>query len=149
MHMPHLSSLLVKSSHGHFTKEQAKELRVLAQKSVGASDSALSVQITYVIAQIGLLDNQLNSVKAEMTKTMKLNDSVVMTIPGIDYINGGIILGEIGDIHRFSTPAKLLAFSSLDPSIYQSGIIYSTKRTKISERGYKALKCTLVSSQCC
>ena len=98
MHMTHLSCLLVKSSHGHFTKEQAKELRVLAQKSVGANDSALSIQITHTIAQIELLDSQLNSVEAEMTEIMKFNDSVIMTIPGIGYINGGMILGEIGDV---------------------------------------------------
>ena len=38
-----------------------------------------------------------------------------------------MILGEIGDIHRFSNPNKLLAFAGLDPSVYQSGkfhIIY-------------------------
>ena len=44
-----------------------------------------------------------------MTDIMKFNDSVIMTIPGIGYINGGMILGEIGDIHRFSNPNKLLA----------------------------------------
>ena len=55
MHMAHLSHLLVTASHGHFKKEQAKELRVLAQKSVGASDNALSIQITHTIAQIELL----------------------------------------------------------------------------------------------
>ena len=38
MHMTHLANLLKLKSHGHFTKEQAKELRVLAQKSVGAND---------------------------------------------------------------------------------------------------------------
>ena len=45
-------------------------------------------------------------------------DSVIMTIPGIGYINGGMILCEIGNIHRFSSPGKLLAFASLDPSVY-------------------------------
>lgn len=50
--MTHLANLLKVNSHGHFTKEQAKELRVLAQKSVGASDSALSIQITHTISQI-------------------------------------------------------------------------------------------------
>ena len=44
-----------------------------------------------------------------------------MTIPGIGYINGGMILSEIGNIHRFSNPSKLLAFAGLDPSVYQSG----------------------------
>lgn len=107
MHMTHLSHLLVTTSHGHFKKEQAKELRVLAQKSVGANDSSLSIQIIHTIAQIELLDSQLNSVEAEMTEIMKFNDSVLMTIPGIGYINGGMILGEIGDIHRFSSPGKL------------------------------------------
>ncbi len=50
MHMTHLSHLLVTASHGHFKKEQAKELRVLAQKSVGSNDSSLSIQITHTIA---------------------------------------------------------------------------------------------------
>lgn len=115
MHMPHLSSLLMKSPHRHFPKEQTKELRALAQKSVGANDSVLSIQITHTIAQIELLDSQLNSVEAEMKDIMKFNSSVTITIPGIDYINGGMILGEISDIHRFSCPNKLLAFAGLDP----------------------------------
>ena len=73
--------LLVAASHGHFKKEQAKELRVLARKSVGASDSALSIQITHSIAQIELLDSQLDSVEAQMAEIMKFHDSVIMTIP--------------------------------------------------------------------
>ncbi len=117
MHMTHLANLLKVNSHGHFTKEQAKELRILAQKSVGANDSAISIQITQTIQQIELLDSQLEKIEAEMTDIMKFNDSVIMTIPGIGYINGGMILGEIGDIHRFSNPNKLLAFAGLDPSV--------------------------------
>lgn len=145
MHMTHLSHLLVTASHGHFKKEQAKELRVLAQKSVGANDSALSIQITHTIAQIELLDSQLKQVEAEMTDIMKFNDSVLMTIPGIGYINGGMILGEIGDIHRFSTPGKLLAFAGLDPSVYQSGN-FQAKRTRMSKRGSRVLRYALVNA---
>ena len=53
-----------------------------------------------------------------------------MTIPGIVYINGGMILGEIGNIHRFSSQGKLLAFAGLDPSVYHidrstGGLFYS------------------------
>jgi transposase len=88
MHMTHLSHLLEIASHGHFKKDTAKALRVLAQKSVGANDSALSIQITHSIAQIELLDSQLNQIEAEMTEIMKFNNSVIMTIPGIGYING-------------------------------------------------------------
>ena len=63
MHMTHLANLLKVNSHGHFTKEQAKELRVLAQKSVGANDSAISIQITQTIQQIELLDSQLEKIE--------------------------------------------------------------------------------------
>lgn len=121
MHMTHLTHLLKVNSHGHFDKETAQQLRILAQKSVGANDSALSIQITHIIQQIALLDSQLERVEAEMTDIMKFNDSVIMTIPSIGYINGEIILCEIDDIHRFSTPNKLLAYAGLDPSVYQSG----------------------------
>jgi transposase len=145
MHMTHLAHLLEVSSHGHFNKEKAKELRVLAQKSVGASDSAISIQITHSIAQIELLDSQLKQVEAEMADIMKFNDSVLMTIPGIGYINGGMILGEIGDIHRFSSPGKLLAFAGLDPSVYQSGN-FQAKRTRMSKRGSRVLRYALVNA---
>ena len=57
---------------------------------------------------VELLDSQLNKIEEEMTDIMKFNDSVIMTIPGIGYINGGMILGEIGNIHRFSSPGKLV-----------------------------------------
>lgn len=145
MHLTHLAHLLEVSSHGHFNKEKAKELRVLAQKSVGASDSALSIQITHTIAQIELLDSQLNRVESEMADIMKFNDSVIMTIPGIGYINGGMILGEIGNISRFSNPSKLLAFAGLDPSVYQSGN-FSAKHTRMSKRGSRVLRYALMNA---
>ena len=143
--MTHLSNLLAAVLHGHFKKEQAKELRVLAQKSVGTNDSALAIQITHTIAQIELLDIQLNSVEAEMTEIMKFNDSVIMTIQGIGYINGGMILGEIGDIHHFSSPSKLLAFAGLDTSVYQSGN-YCAKCTRMSKRGSRVLRYAFVNA---
>ncbi len=145
MHMTHLAHLLKVNSHGHFDKEMAQQLRVLAKKSVGVSDSALSIQITHTITQIELLDDQLDSVEKEMTEIMKFNDSVIMTIPGIGYINGGMILGEIGDIHRFSNPQKLLAYAGLDPSVYQSGN-FQAKKTRMSKRGSKVLRYALINA---
>ena len=80
-----------------------------------------------------------------MTDIMKYLDSVIITIPGIGYINGGMILGEIGNIHRFSNPKKLLAFAGLDPSVYQSGN-FSAKSTRMSKRGSRVLRYALVNA---
>ena len=145
MHLTHLKNLLVSNSHGHFKKETALELRVLAQKSVGTADRSLSIQITQSIAQIELLDSQLDAVESEMKDIVTSLDSVIMTIPGIGPINGGMIIGEIGDINRFSKPRKLLAFAGLDPSVYQSGN-FIAKKTKMSKRGSSALRYALMNA---
>ncbi len=146
MHMTHLSHLLQTSSHGHFDKETARQLRALAQKSVGNSDSTISIQITQTISQIELLDSQIDKVEAEMTEIMKFNDSPIMTIPSIGYINGGMILGEIGDIHRFSKPHQLLAYAGLySSSVTQSGN-FNASHTRMSKRGSKVLRYALMNA---
>jgi len=145
MHLTHLTHLLKSASHGHFKRETAVELRVLAQKSVGNSDKSLSIQVTHSIEQIELLDRQLEQIESEMTDIVKSLDSVIMTIPGIGYVNGGMILGEIGDITRFTNPSKLLAFAGLDPSVYQSGN-FEAKHTRMSKRGSKALRYALINA---
>ena len=145
MHMTHLAHLLEVASHGHFGKDRARELRVLAQKSVGVNDSSLSIQITHTIEQIELLDSQLFHTELEMANLVTCLHSVIMTIPGISFINGGMILGEIGDIHRFSEPKKLLAFAGLDPSVHQSGN-FQAQRTRMSKRGSRVLRYALINA---
>ena len=145
MHMTHLANLLKHYSHGHFKKETARELRVLAQKSVGISDSSLALQITQTIEQIELLSHQLFDTELEMSNIESCLRSVLFTIPGIGIVNGGIILGEIGDIHRFSSPNKVLAFAGLDPTVYQSGN-FQAKRTRMSKRGSKTLRYALMNA---
>lgn len=145
MHMTHLANLLKVNSHGHFGKDQARELRILAKRSVGQSDGALSLRITQAIEQIELLDKQLDRIETDMTDIVKCMFSLIMTIPGIGYVNGGMILGEIGNIHRFSNPQKLLAYAGLDPTVYQSGN-FTAKRTRMSKRGSKALRYALINA---
>ena len=145
LHLTHLSHLLQEASHGHFGKDTARELRVLAQKSIGINDTSLSLQITQTIEQIELLDRQLFHTELEMANIVIGLHSVLMTIPGIGTTNGGMILGEIGDIHRFSTPGKLLAFAGLDPSVYQSGN-FQAKKTRMSKTGSRVLRYALMNA---
>lgn len=145
MHLTHLTCLIKTASHGHFNKDTAINLRILAQKSVGSNDSSISMQITQSIEQIELLNSQVNKVESEMANILKPLDSVIMTIPGINTINGGMILGEIGDITRFSSPSKLLAFAGLDPAVYQSGN-FNASNTRMSKRGSKPLRFALINA---
>ena len=56
-----------------------------------------------------------------------------------------MILCEIGDIHHFSNPNKLLAFADLDSYVYQSGN-FQAKTTKMSKRDSRVLRYALVNA---
>ena len=64
---------------------------------------------------------------------------------GVSSTNGGMILGEIGDIHRLSTPGKRLAFAGLNLSVYQSGN-FRVNRTHMSKRGSRVLRYALMKT---
>lgn len=67
------------------------------------------------------------------------------SFPHLSYINGGMILGEIGNISRFSKPSKVLAFAGLDPPVYHSGN-FESKHTRMSKRGSRALRFALINA---
>lgn len=70
-------------------------------------------------------------------------DSVIRSIPGISTLAAEMILGEIGDIHRFSQPHKLLAFAGFDPSVKQSGN-FCASHTRMSKRESRYLRYALM-----
>ena len=85
------------------------------------------------------LQEEIDLLDAQIKKVMKDIASPVLSIPGIGYVLGAIIVSEIGNIENFSNPGKLLAFSGLDPSIYQSGD-YNAGKTPPVKRGSTYLR---------
>lgn len=145
LHLTYLSNLLQKASHGRFGKEEAIALKGLAKSSVGTGNTYVSIQITQSISQIELLEKQIIELDDTIKSIMLEMDSVILTIPGVGFLNGAMILGEIGDISRFSNPSKLLAYAGLDPTVNQSGQFYA-KNTRMSKRGSKLLRYALINA---
>ena len=145
LHLTKLSNILTKASRGRFGKQDAESLKSLAKSSVGVKNTYISIQITHTIAQIELIESQLNELETVIETAMDELDSVIMTVPGIGKLNGAMILGEIGDIKRFSDSSKLLAYAGLDPVINQSGK-FNAKRTRMSKRGSKILRYALINA---
>lgn len=145
LHLTKLSNLLSNASHGRFNRESAVALKSLAKSSVGVKNSFVSIQITQTISQIELLESQVDEIDTVIKKIMSDINSVITTIPGISFVDGAMILGEIGNINRFSKPSKLLAYAGLDPTVYQSGK-FKANSTKMSKRGSKILRFALINA---
>ena len=145
MHLTRLTNLLSKSSRGHFDQSTAVHLKELASHSVGIKNDTLSLQILQSIQQIEMYTLQLSEIETAIHEIMDRMDSVIKTIPGIGYLNGAMIIGEIGDISRFEKPCQLLAYAGLDPSVYQSGN-FNAARTRMSKRGSKLLRYALINA---
>ena len=140
-----LCTLLSKASHGRFGKDTAEALKSLALSSVGVKNPYISIQIAQTIAQIELLEQQIKDLNSAIEEAMESINSVLMTVPGIGAVNAACILGEIGDIKRFSKPCKLLAYAGLDPTVRQSGQ-FTAKSTRMSKRGSALLRFALINS---
>lgn len=145
LHLTYLSNLLLKASRGRYTKADAMRLRELAKHSIGTDSPALALQVTQAVTQIELFTAQLRQVDAEITSIMNSINSPIMTIPGIGHINGAMILSSIGNVQRFSSHTKLLAFAGLDPAVVQSGN-FNAHCTRMSKRGNSLLRYALINA---
>ena len=136
-----LAELLNKSSRGRFKDNKAEELRSLAGNTFGVhfAKDAFAFQIRQLIQQLVFLENQIDELEVEIALLLEQMGSFITTIPGIGDTLGAIIISEIGDIHRFDAPGKLVAFAGLDVKVNQSGEFNSTKN-KISKRGSPYLR---------
>ena len=143
--LTHLTHLLSDNSYKHFGRDKAIQIRDLARNSIGLNSNSVSFELKQTISIIQFIQEQLDDVEKRIKQILKEINSPILTIPGISFKTAGSILAEIGDISRFDSPAKLLAFAGLDPSMYQSGKFFSTHSVMV-KRGSKYLRFALMTA---
>jgi transposase len=138
-HLTKLTNLLTKASKGKYTKEKAAEIKILAGSSIGLNSISMGFELQQTIRIINNLQTEIEILDAKIKSIMLEIDSPILSIPGVSYVLGSIIIAEIGDIHNFSSSAKLLAFAGLEPSTYQSGN-YTAGNTPMVKHGSAYLR---------
>jgi transposase len=133
--------LVKKTSRSKISRSKAEEIYTQAGNilTMPELDSIISVEIKTLIKQYELYHEQVQSVEERINQMMKLIDSKIMSIPGIGETLGPTILGEIGNVDRFSNAKKLTAFAGLDPAVSQSGR-FQNMSGHISKRGSPLLR---------
>ncbi|MBQ9123400.1 MAG: IS110 family transposase [Lachnospiraceae bacterium] len=120
-HLTRLTHLLSQSSKGHYKKDTAFLFREAARSSIGSHMPAKSLELKHTIKLIRELDAEINEIENEIKIIINEINPPILTIPGISYRMGAMILAEIGDFNRFDSPDKILAYAGMSPSTYQSG----------------------------
>lgn len=107
--------------------------------------TAKALELKHTISLIRELNSEINEIEKEIKFIMDKINSTIISIPGISYSLGAMIVSEIGDFSNFSTTDKVLAFAGLSPSTYQLGKL-DNAYAHMEKRGSKYLRYALFNA---
>ena len=146
-HLTHFKAVLSDASKGRYDREKAVMIREAARTSIGSAMPAKSLELQHTIRLIRELNKEIDEVEAAIKTIIDEMAPPILTIPGISYRMGAMILAEIGDFSRFDSPDKLLAYAGLSPSTYQSGKLNATgAHAHMEKRGSRYLRYALFNA---
>ena len=144
-HLTRLTNLLHDSSKGHYKRDTAIRFRNAARNSIGSTMPAKSLELIHTIRLISELDAEIKEIEDAIKNIMDEINSPILSIPGVSYRMGAMIIAEIGDFKRFSSPDKILAYAGLSPSTYQSGQLTNCY-SHMEKRGSRYLRYALFNA---
>ena len=145
-HLTKLSNLLSESSKGRYGKDTAIMFRDAARSSIGSHMPAKSLELKHTIKLIQELTIEIDKIEAAIKQIMDEEiQSPILTIPGISYRMGAMIIAEIGDFSRFDSADQILAYAGISPSTYQSGQLDNCY-SHMEKRGSRYLRYALYNA---
>ncbi|MEE1038872.1 MAG: IS110 family transposase [Acetivibrio ethanolgignens] len=144
-HLTRLSNLVETASKGHYNKDTAIAFREAARTSIGSNMPAKSLELKHTIKLIRELDAEIEEIENEIKIIMDEINSPILSIPGISYRMGAMIIAEIGDFSQFDSPDKILAYAGMSPSTYQSGQLDNCY-ARMEKRGSRYLRYALYNA---
>ena len=120
-----LSQLLIKNSHNYYTVKKAEQII-----SIVDNDGVIEVPeyqyirdflVESMVKEIKFKEEEISRVEAQVKAIVDKMGYKLHTMNGIDIVTAAKLIGEIGDIERFPTPAKLAKYAGVAPITYSSG----------------------------
>lgn len=88
---------------------------------------------------------EMKEIEKQMSKYVPETQKLLRSIPGIGKVTAASLVAYIGDIHRFSSPEKLVAYIGLDCRVHESGTSIHGKGY-ITKRGNRYLRYILFNA---
>lgn len=136
-----LTALLQSNSRGRFGLEKANHIQDLARQSIGVGflQDAIQIEMACLLEQLDLLLAQIAHLDDSIAEIMDRIPQHITSIPGIGAVTGAAILAEIGDVNRFESSEKIVAYAGIDPSVYETGQ-FKADQAHMSKRGSPYLR---------
>jgi transposase len=136
-----LANLLASASRGRFGLPKAAAVQEVARQSIGIGflADAVRIEMRCLLQQVDLLHCQVDQLDTMISTLMDQLPQHVTSIPGVGPVTGAAILAEIGDVHRFPSVDKLVAYAGIDPSVYETGQ-FKASQAHMSKRGSPYLR---------
>ncbi len=135
----------LKSLTRYRADEEAIKIRNAARHSIGTVFPSKSMELRHTIDHIRFLDDEIDEIESQIFVLLDKDPPKMLDIPGMGPRMAAVIVAEVGDFKRFSSPDKLLAYAGLSPTTYQSGQLTSTY-AKMEKRGSRYLRYALFNA---
>uniref|UniRef100_A0A7C4AJQ2 IS110 family transposase n=1 Tax=Thermodesulfovibrio aggregans TaxID=86166 RepID=A0A7C4AJQ2_9BACT len=121
----------------------AQKIKSLAKDSIAHCWPVREMILVQKIKELFFLEEQIefftNMLRKFCQEACLCQDiEILKSIKGIGDITAMHFLAEVGDIERFNSPKKLIAYCGIDPTVYESGRFKG--KSKISKRGNRHLR---------
>ena len=131
-------------SRGRFSSAKFAELKALAKATVGTCYEVDEWELRSLLRVYASIQAEVGEAESLIGSALSKIDSKIPTIRGLGPASCASIIAEVGDIGRFPSASKLLAYAGLDPRIYQSGTMEAKGR--MNKKGSAVLRRVLMNA---
>jgi transposase len=116
-----LTKFLREPSNGRTGRAKAQEILDSLQETTNEFQKIRDMSVQSIIRQLQFNLEELEHLEVALADLLISFNCTLMSMTGIDVVSASQLLSCIGDVKRFSTPAKLARYSGIAPITYASG----------------------------
>jgi len=119
-------------------------IRAALDNALGETNRML---VTDALEILDDIESKIEKTSHEVLKKIQQRSkdlAIVMSIPGVGFVSGSVILSEIGNYRDFQTPEQLVKWCGLNPGENESA--GKKKKCGITKRGSKQIRVVLVQA---
>jgi transposase len=133
---------ILEHTQNKWLKNRCDEIKAVAKGALSENDIFVLNQLTETVEH---LNEQISQVEARIEMLVNKRDvDIVSSVPGVGRKSAAAIVAEVGDAERFADGRKIVSWTGLAPSVYQSAGTFVTG--SIKKLGSKWLRRALVEA---